>query len=126
MCAGAILQARIDTIVWGAPNKLLGADGSWIRLFPDVGGSGSGLDKPPAPVHPFHPNMIIRRGVLSSECADVMQQFFQLRRKKKDKKPEAESPSPPQPQPSCLPIPHHHNSKLVTKLHDVFGMMFCL
>ena len=31
MCAGAILQARIDTIVWGAPNKLLGADGSWIR-----------------------------------------------------------------------------------------------
>lgn len=32
MCAGAILQARIDTIVWGAPNKLLGADGSWIRL----------------------------------------------------------------------------------------------
>ncbi|KAF5762157.1 putative tRNA(adenine(34)) deaminase [Helianthus annuus] len=124
MCAGAILQARIDTIVWGAPNKLLGADGSWIRLFPDVGGSGSGLDKPPAPVHPFHPNMIIRRGVLSSECADVMQQFFQLRRKKKDKKPEAEPPSPPQP--SCLPIPHHHNSKLVTKLHDVFGMMFCL
>jgi len=31
MCAGAILQARIDTLVWGAPNKLLGADGSWIR-----------------------------------------------------------------------------------------------
>jgi len=31
MCAGAILQARIDTVVWGAPNKLLGADGSWIR-----------------------------------------------------------------------------------------------
>lgn len=31
MCAGAILQARIDTVVWGAPNKLLGADGSWVR-----------------------------------------------------------------------------------------------
>lgn len=31
MCAGAILQARVDTVVWGAPNKLLGADGSWIR-----------------------------------------------------------------------------------------------
>lgn len=31
MCAGAILQARIDTLVWGAPNKLLGADGSWVR-----------------------------------------------------------------------------------------------
>jgi tRNA(adenine34) deaminase len=31
MCAGAILQARIKSLVWGAPNKLLGADGSWIR-----------------------------------------------------------------------------------------------
>lgn len=31
MCAGAILQARISTLVWGAPNKLLGADGSWVR-----------------------------------------------------------------------------------------------
>ncbi|KAM1744370.1 hypothetical protein COP1_011238 [Malus domestica] len=40
MCAGAILQARVDTVVWRAPNKLLGADGSWIRLFPD-GGEGN-------------------------------------------------------------------------------------
>lgn len=31
MCAGAILQARVSTLVWGAPNKLLGADGSWVR-----------------------------------------------------------------------------------------------
>ncbi|KAI3796219.1 hypothetical protein L1987_38885 [Smallanthus sonchifolius] len=123
MCAGAILQARVDTVVWGAPNKLLGADGSWIRLFPD-GEGGNGSDKPPAPVHPFHPNMTVRRGVLSSDCADVMQQFFQLRRKKKDKKPETESPSPPPP--SCLPITHHHNSKFITKLHDAFSIMFCL
>ncbi|PPS09578.1 hypothetical protein GOBAR_AA11070 [Gossypium barbadense] len=64
MCAGAILQARIDTLVWGAPNKLLGADGSWVRLFPDErGGNGSEqTDKAAAPVHPFHPNMGIRRG----------------------------------------------------------------
>ncbi|XP_076911215.1 uncharacterized protein LOC143569116 [Bidens hawaiensis] len=126
MCAGAILQARIDTVVWGAPNKLLGADGSWIRLFPD-GDGGNGSDKPPSPVHPFHPNMIVRRGVLSLECADAMQQFFQLRRKKKDKKPEDEPPSPPPPS-SCLPVTHHHHhhSKLVTKLHDAFNIMFCL
>ncbi|KAF0931651.1 hypothetical protein E2562_005606 [Oryza meyeriana var. granulata] len=32
MCAGAILQARVDTVVWGAPNKLLGADGSWVSI----------------------------------------------------------------------------------------------
>lgn len=123
MCAGAILQARIDTVVWGAPNKLLGADGSWIRLFPD-GDGGNGSDKPPAPVHPFHPNMVVRRGVLSAECADVMQQFFQLRRKKKEKKTEAEPPTPPPP--SCLPISHHHNSKFLSKMHDAFSIMFCL
>ncbi|XP_019164982.1 PREDICTED: tRNA(adenine(34)) deaminase, chloroplastic isoform X2 [Ipomoea nil] len=118
MCAGAILQARIDTVVWGAPNKLLGADGSWIRLFPDGdGGDGQqSTDKPPAPVHPFHPNMSIRRGVLALECADAMQQFFQLRRKKEKK---SESP------PSRLPLSRHPN-KLLAKMHDAFHLMFCL
>ncbi|KAF5819686.1 putative tRNA(adenine(34)) deaminase [Helianthus annuus] len=33
MCAGAILQARIDTIVWGAPNKLLGAMAAGSDFF---------------------------------------------------------------------------------------------
>ncbi|KAJ9563728.1 hypothetical protein OSB04_008888 [Centaurea solstitialis] len=126
MCAGAILQARIDTVVWGAPNKLLGADGSWIRLFPDGDGGSGSSDKPAAPVHPFHPNMMVRRGVLSSECADVMQQFFQLRRKKKEKRVEAEPATPP-PSASCLPVAtHHHRSKLFSKMHDAFSIMFCL
>ncbi|GKD84202.1 tRNA(adenine(34)) deaminase, chloroplastic [Tanacetum coccineum] len=121
MCAGAILQARIDTIVWGAPNKLLGADGSWIRLFPD-GDGGNGSDKPPAPVHPFHPNMTIRRGVLSAECADIMQQFFQLRRKKK----RMETEPPTQPPSASLPITNHRRPKFLSKMHDAFGIMFCL
>ncbi|CAN4124724.1 unnamed protein product [Withania somnifera] len=121
MCAGAILQARIDTVVWGAPNKLLGADGSWIRLFPDGDGEKSiePTDKPPAPVHPFHPNIKIRRGVLASECADAMQQFFQLRRKKKEKK--SDSPPPA----SCLPI-SRHQPKFLSKIHNAFHIMFCL
>lgn len=124
MCAGAILQARINSLVWGAPNKLLGADGSWIRLFP---GSSEGAndeepsDKPPAPVHPFHPKMNIRRGVLEAECADAMQQFFQLRRKKKA----AKDDDPPPPPPSCLPIAPHP-SKLLTKMQDAFHITFCL
>ncbi|KAK8657650.1 hypothetical protein V6N13_035879 [Hibiscus sabdariffa] len=122
MCAGAILQARIDTVVWGAPNKLLGADGSWIRLFPDGrGGNGSEMtDKPAAPVHPFHPNMGIRRGILASECADMMHQFFQLRRKNKGKN--AEQPQSP----SHLPITTSHRSKFFTKMHDILHLMFCL
>ncbi|CAL9180104.1 unnamed protein product [Musa hybrid cultivar] len=120
MCAGAILQARVDTVVWGAPNKLLGADGSWIRLFPGDNGGSSSLDpssQMAGPVHPFHPNIRIRRGVLATECSDVLQQFFQLRRKKK-KKPE----SPPQ---SCLPVPNHP-IKLFTRMHNIFSAMFCL
>ncbi|XP_060214929.1 tRNA(adenine(34)) deaminase, chloroplastic [Lycium barbarum] len=121
MCAGAILQARVDTVVWGAPNKLLGADGSWIRLFPDGDGEKNlePTDKPPAPVHPFHPKITIRRGVLASECADAMQQFFQLRRKKKEKK--SDPPTPP----SCLTI-SSHQPKIFSKIHDVFHIMFCL
>ncbi|XP_008782423.2 tRNA(adenine(34)) deaminase, chloroplastic [Phoenix dactylifera] len=116
MCAGAILQARIDTVVWGAPNKLLGADGSWVRLFPGDGGSSS-LDSSNqivGPVHPFHPSITIRRGVLATECSEAMQQFFQLRRRK-NKKPE----------PSLPPV-STHPTKFFTKIHDLFSVMFCL
>ncbi|XP_068639088.1 tRNA(adenine(34)) deaminase, chloroplastic-like [Aristolochia californica] len=108
MCAGAILQARIDTVVWGAPNKLLGADGTWISLFPSE-------TDPAAPVHPFHPKMTIRRGILATECADVMQQFFRLRRKKIKKE------DPPS---SRLPLASP--TKFLSKIHDIFSMMFCL
>ncbi|KAH6762979.1 hypothetical protein C2S52_020412 [Perilla frutescens var. hirtella] len=121
MCAGAILQARVDTLVWGAPNKLLGADGSWIRLFPGDGGNGAeASDKPAAPVHPFHPKMNIRRGVLALECADAMQQFFKRRRKKEKK-----ADTSPKPQPSCIPI-SNRPSNFMAKMHDAFHLMFCL
>src|SRR5258708_1123275 len=33
MCAGAMLLSRIETLVWGAPDIRLGANGSWIDLF---------------------------------------------------------------------------------------------
>ncbi|KAG7667831.1 hypothetical protein Ndes2526B_g01768 [Nannochloris sp. 'desiccata'] len=33
MCAGALLQARIGRVVYGAKNGLLGADGSWINMM---------------------------------------------------------------------------------------------
>lgn len=119
MCAGAILQARIDTVVWGAPNKLLGADGSWVRLFPGGVEEKPSLDKADhtaGPIHPFHPKIIIRRGVLGTECADVMQQFFQLRRKEKKQ----ETPGP-----SRLPV-SKHPTRFFGKIHDMFSMMFCL
>lgn len=33
MCAGAILQARLKRLVYGAKQPRLGADGSWVSLF---------------------------------------------------------------------------------------------
>ncbi|XP_047340907.1 uncharacterized protein LOC124944642 [Impatiens glandulifera] len=119
MCAGAILQARIGTVVWGAPNKLLGADGSWIRLFPSNGEDENGLvganDKATAPVHPFHPKMSIRRGVLAGECAEAMQKFFQLRRKKKEHKPKQEEVE-------AETVSHRCSSKFLTKIRGAFSL----
>ncbi len=34
MCAGAVLQARLGEVVYGAPNPLMGAAGSWVQLLP--------------------------------------------------------------------------------------------
>jgi tRNA(adenine34) deaminase len=34
MCAGAILQSRIKRVVYGARQPRIGADGSWISMFP--------------------------------------------------------------------------------------------
>lgn len=109
MCAGALLQARVGTVVYGARNTLLGADGSWIAMLPqgEAGGDqgcscSSSSDAAPdgrssaqsaeavaalapalgAPIrpHPFHPNMAVRRGVLADECAALMKSFFARRR----------------------------------------------
>ncbi|WVZ98218.1 hypothetical protein U9M48_043686 [Paspalum notatum var. saurae] len=116
MCAGAILQARIDAVVWGAPNKLLGADGSWVRLFPGDGQTSTETmhqGQATGPVHPFHPKIAIRRGVLSAECSEIMQQFFQLRRQKKQK-------------PQSPARTHHHPVKFFSKMHHMFGTIFCL
>lgn len=91
----------------------------FYRLFPGEGGSSSldSSNQTVGPVHPFHPKIVIRRGVLATECSEVMQQFFQLRRRK-NKKPE---PSPP----SSLAV-SNHPTKFFTKIHDLFSVMFCL
>lgn len=72
MCAGAILQSRVGTLVYGAPNPLLGADGSWIQMFPS--------DECADSTHPFHPGIVVRRGVCADECASIIKMFFRMRR----------------------------------------------
>lgn len=69
MCAGAMLLTRIPQLVWGAPDLRHGANGSWIDIFKTK--------------HPMH-SLAIRSGVLAEYAADLMRQFFQLKRKQKE------------------------------------------
>ena len=64
MCAGAILNARISTVVYGLREGKTGACGSVLDLFAEDFG--------------FRPRMY--GGVREAECRDLMQNFFsQLR-----------------------------------------------
>lgn len=79
MCAGALLQSRVGTVVYGARNTLLGADGSWISLLPHDSCASTATHAPLRP-HPFHDKLQVRRGVLADECSAYMKNFFQRRR----------------------------------------------
>lgn len=60
MCAGAILNARVDTVVYGASDPTFGACGGVMNLFEEAFG-----------VHPK-----LYGGVLAEECGAVLQMFF--------------------------------------------------
>lgn len=60
MCAGAILNARIPTVVFGAREEKTGSCGSVIDLFSENYG--------------FRPK--VYAGVLREECAAVLREFF--------------------------------------------------
>ena len=60
MCAGAVINARIPTLVYGAKEPLTGSCGSVINLFEERYG--------------FKP--AIYGGVLGDECAGILQEFF--------------------------------------------------
>ena len=60
MCAGAIINSRIPTVVYGAKEPLSGSCGSVINLFEERYG--------------HHP--AIYGGVLREDCAGVLSDFF--------------------------------------------------
>jgi tRNA(adenine34) deaminase len=65
MCAGAILQARPERVVYGAPEPVSGAAGSAVDIFRD----------------PRLPTRIpVEGGVLAVEAAELMREFFAERR----------------------------------------------
>ena len=65
MCVGALIHARIDTIVFGTPEPKAGALESTQR----------------AHEHPaLNHRLTVVSGVLASECRDLMREFFAKRR----------------------------------------------
>lgn len=65
MCAGALVQARVDAVVFGAPDPRAGAAGSVLQV----------LDCPS-----LNHRASVRGGVLEDECAGMLQVFFRERR----------------------------------------------
>jgi Cytosine/adenosine deaminases len=64
MCAGALVQSRVDRVVFGAPDEKAGAVGSLWDLVRD-----RRLNHRPEVVH----------GVLAEECAGLLTRFFRGR-----------------------------------------------
>ena len=78
MCAGAIVNARIPRVVFGASDAKCGACGSVCDLF--------------SMAFNHHPQ--VEKGIREAECAALLQEFFQnlrmeLRSRPKWKKPQA-------------------------------------
>lgn len=68
MCAGAILQARMDRLVFGCFNKKAGCCGSILNLLDD---------------NRFNHKTEVTNGVLEEECKALMKDFFKNMRSKK-------------------------------------------
>ena len=75
MCAGAIINARIKNVVFGAYDKKNGACGSVINLFESV----------------FSYSPTYEGGFMESQCADVLSRFFKKLRQKPDNKKQSET-----------------------------------
>lgn len=67
MCAGAMILARIDRLVYGASDPKAGACGSTI----DVPGNRS-----------VNHRLEITSGVLQEECSEILKEFFRNKRRR--------------------------------------------
>lgn len=65
MCAGAMIQARIDRLVFGAHDPKGGAAGSLMNLLQD---------------QRFNHQVEITSGILEVECGTILKEFFKERR----------------------------------------------
>jgi len=69
MCAGALVNARIEKLIIGAPDYKTGACGSVINIVQD---------------EKFNHQIDVRFGVLQEDCSNLLKEFFmKLRNNKK-------------------------------------------
>lgn len=68
MCAGSLIQSRLDKVVIGTMDKKTGACGSVLNLLAD---------------YKFNHIVQIETGIMQEECKKILQQFFKELRAKK-------------------------------------------
>lgn len=66
MCAGAIINARLDRVVYGAKDPKAGVCGTMANLF-EMG---------------FNHRPILKSGILETECSEQLSRFFEKLRNK--------------------------------------------
>ena len=76
MCAGAILHARLDRVVFGAPDPKAGAFGSVLDLN----------------AVPLNHKCVVSGGVLAEECGGILSDYFRQKREMQKRKKEEERP----------------------------------
>lgn len=64
MCMGAVINARLGLLVYGADDFNYGACGGYVNLS----------------AHPYAKNLQIYAGIMQKECAELLKAFFKDRR----------------------------------------------
>lgn len=79
MCAGAIINSRIKTVYYGAPDPKAGSCGTLVNLFE----------------LPYNHKPAVVSGVMEEECAAVLRDFFRAlrQRRKEERKQRAAQPA---------------------------------
>lgn len=71
MCAGAIINSRIENVYFGAYDKKAGSFGSIVNLSK----------------YPYNHKVNVQGGICEKQCADILSEFFkELRKSKKNQK----------------------------------------
>ncbi|HJV46505.1 MAG TPA: tRNA adenosine(34) deaminase TadA [Bacillota bacterium] len=72
MCAGALVQARVDRVVYGVCDPKAGCAGTLMNLLKE---------------ERFNHQVIVESGILAEDCSTILKLFFRkLRERKREKK----------------------------------------